>query len=180
MLSVCLKMSTLNPTGDRIAVELLGPHNAALNTQRPLGPARLKWRMLAHRGYKVVVVNTWQWRTLDPGFVNRAGSGSSGSVSATGGSGSGSGSGSVSSISSSVGGSDGAESSLEEYDGSVMSEKLLYLQSRLEAALGPAGAAALLSGGGARSLRPGPQLVRLDESGRGLVQQQVVQQQRGL
>jgi len=53
------------PAGDFLAIELLGPHNTALNTQRPLGPARLKWRLLVARGYRVVVVNTWQWDDLD-------------------------------------------------------------------------------------------------------------------
>eukprot|EP00879_Flechtneria_rotunda_P029947 GHRR01032414.1.p1 GENE.GHRR01032414.1~~GHRR01032414.1.p1 ORF type:complete len:148 (+),score=46.68 GHRR01032414.1:89-532(+) len=48
-----------------VAIELLGPHNAALNTQRPLGPARLKWRLLAARGYRVVPINQWQWEDLD-------------------------------------------------------------------------------------------------------------------
>lgn len=48
--------------GDLLAIELLGPHNAAINTQRPLGPARIKWRLLAARGYRVIVINTWQWQ----------------------------------------------------------------------------------------------------------------------
>lgn len=43
---------------------MLGPHNAAVNTQRPLGPARIKWRLLAARGYRVIVINTWQWQNL--------------------------------------------------------------------------------------------------------------------
>lgn len=51
--------------GDVLAIELLGPHNAASNTQRPLGPARIKWRLLAARGYRVIVINTWQWRSLE-------------------------------------------------------------------------------------------------------------------
>lgn len=146
--------------GERIAVELLGPHNAAINTQRPLAPARLKWRMLSNRGYKVVVVNMWQWRTLDSGGLGRASRDSrDGESRDTGSASSSSSSGSVS----------GAESSIEEYDGTVMSEKLLYLQARLRAALGPSGAAVLSAA--TRMSRPLPQQVRLGEEGKGLVQQ---------
>jgi hypothetical protein len=50
--------------GEWLAVEILGPHNAARNTQSPLGPARLKWRLLAARGYRVVVVDGWEWLRL--------------------------------------------------------------------------------------------------------------------
>lgn len=137
-------------------MELLGPHNAALNTQKPLAPARLKWRMLAARGFRVVVVSMWQWRALDSGGLGRT-SRDEGSVST--------GSGSGSSSSSSVG--DGAESSLEEYDGSVMSEKLLYLQARLQTALGPAGVAALSAA--TRRTRPLPEMLG---GGIGVQQQQ--------
>lgn len=47
--------------GEWLAIEILGPHNATRNTQAPLGPARLKWRLLAARGYRVVVVDGWEW-----------------------------------------------------------------------------------------------------------------------
>ncbi len=51
-------------------MEILGPHNAALNSQAPLGPARLKWRLLAARGYRVVVIDGWEWQRLGgPGTV---------------------------------------------------------------------------------------------------------------
>lgn len=100
--------------------------------------------MLANRGYKVVVVNMWQWRQLDSGGLGRGSrdGGSSGGSSVS-----------------------GAESSIEEY-GMVMSEKLLYLQARLQAALGPAGAAALSAAG--RVARPLPQEI----PARGMGQQQ--------
>jgi hypothetical protein len=53
-----------------LAVEILGPHNAALNSQAPLGPARLKWQLLAARGYRVVTVDGWEWLRLGgPGTV---------------------------------------------------------------------------------------------------------------
>lgn len=145
----------LPSAGDRIAVELLGPHNAAINTQRPLAPARLKWRMLANHGYKVVVVNMWQWRTLDSGGLGR-GSRDAGQRDGS----------SSSSSSSGVG---GAESSIEEYDGTVMSEKLMYLQARLQAALGPSGAAVLSAA--TRPTRPLPQQLVLGGEGRAVVQQ---------
>ena len=47
--------------GEWLAIEILGPHNAARNTQAPLGAARLKWRLLAARGYRVAVVDGWEW-----------------------------------------------------------------------------------------------------------------------
>jgi hypothetical protein len=115
--------------------------------------------MLANRGYKVVVVNMWQWRTLDSGGLGRG--------SRDGGQRDGS-SNSSSSSSSAV---SGAESSLEEYDGTVMSEKLMYLQARLQAALGPSGAAALSAA--TRLTRPLPQLV-LGGGGRAVVQQSML------
>jgi hypothetical protein len=117
--------------------------------------------MLAHRGYKVVVVNMWQWRMLDSGGLYKA--------SRDGGSGGSSAGGSVSSRTS--GSESGAESSLEEYDGAFMSEQLLYLQSRLQAALGPA-ADAVLGGGRRPSGRPLPQQVELTGTSRRLPPQQ--------
>jgi RAP domain len=48
-----------------VALELLGPHNAASNTQRPFGPARLKWRALTAAGYRVIVISMWQWQELE-------------------------------------------------------------------------------------------------------------------
>lgn len=118
--------------------------------------------MLSSRGYKVVVVNMWQWRTLDSGGLGRASRDSRDGGSRDAGSGSSGGSSSSSSVS-------GAESSIEEYDGTVMSEKLLYLQARLQAALGPSGAAVLSAA--TRMTRPLPQQVGLGEEGKGLVQQ---------
>lgn len=56
------KAAFLSWPGDLLAIELLGPNNAAINTQRPLGPARIKWRLLAARGYRVIVINTWHWQ----------------------------------------------------------------------------------------------------------------------
>jgi hypothetical protein len=123
--------------------------------------------MLAHRGYKVVVVNMWQWCNLDSGGLYKAsrdgGSSSSSTIS--------------SSMTSRTSGSEsGAESSIEEYDGAFMSEQLLYLQSRLQAALGPA-AAAVLGGGRRPSGRPLPQQVELEGPIRRLPPQQQQQQQ---
>jgi hypothetical protein len=114
--------------------------------------------MLANRGYKVVVVNMWQWRTLDSGGLGRG--------SREGGQRDGS---SNSSSSSAV---SGAESSIEEYDGTVMSEKLMYLQARLQAALGPSGAAVLSAA--TRLTRPLPQQLVLGGEGRAVVQQSVL------
>lgn len=100
--------------------------------------------MLSSRGYKVVVVNMWEWRSLDSGGLSSKSFRDGGS---TGSSGSGS----------------APESSLEEYDGSVMSEKLLYLQTRVQNALGPAAAGAWAVG--ARRVRPLPQQVVFSRGG---------------
>jgi hypothetical protein len=66
----------------------------------------------------VVVLNTWQWRQLDSGGVRSSGGSSSSS--------------------SSGGGASGIDSMEEELGraGSVMSEKLMFLQARLTAAAG--------------------------------------------
>ena len=45
-------------------MELVDQHNSMRNSQRALGPVRLKWRLLVARGLKVLVVNAWEWQRL--------------------------------------------------------------------------------------------------------------------
>ncbi|KAF6253964.1 hypothetical protein COO60DRAFT_367088 [Scenedesmus sp. NREL 46B-D3] len=129
---VCIDIAATSPQGDVLAVELLGPHNAAANTQRPLGPARLKWRLLTARGYRVVVINTWQWRSLEGPTRSRDDVSSSRSP--------------AGSPPRSFGAATGG---LQSSGAQFFSEKVLFLQSRLAPPMAAALMAATAAGSGA-------------------------------
>jgi len=49
------------------ALELVGPHNTSVNSQRLLAAAVLKWRLLQARGYRVVPVSCRDWLRMSRG-----------------------------------------------------------------------------------------------------------------
>ncbi len=55
----------LVPTGERVAIEVDGPHHFMRNTRRPLGELKARQRLLQARTWTVISVPFFEWSACE-------------------------------------------------------------------------------------------------------------------